>query len=253
MTDEDRYFFDVRGYVVVKNALTPDTIAAMNAYMDTRSDLDPTGRGTIRGFDLLTWDALFRDAIDNPNVLPYLTAMLGDSLRLDHDYAIISEAGDAYLHLHGGNTPYDPAQYYHTQNGRLYCGLTVASYALVDIPAGEGGFVCVPGSHKANFPLPSDLREYQKESPLLCQVPMEAGDCILFTEALTHGTLPWRGKHHRRSLFYKYSPKHLSWAGRYYAPGAGRASFAEVESLLTERQRILLDPPSVHDHRRITL
>jgi ectoine hydroxylase-related dioxygenase (phytanoyl-CoA dioxygenase family) len=243
MNDEERYFFDVYGYLVVKNALTPETVAAMNAYIDTRADLDPTGRGTIRGHDLLMWSQEFRDATDNPRVLPCLTEVLGPTLRLDHDYAIISEAGDAYLHLHGGGTPYDPAQYYQSYHGRIYCGLTVASYALVDIP----------GSHKANFPLPDDLRHYRTESPLLQQVSMNAGDCIIFTEALTHGTLPWRSSHHRRSLFYKYSPKHLSWSRRYYAPGEGRAYIAELEPLLTERQRILLDPPSVHEHRRVSL
>jgi ectoine hydroxylase-related dioxygenase (phytanoyl-CoA dioxygenase family) len=253
MTDEERYFFDVCGYIVIPNALTPETVAAMNAYLDTRADLDPTGRGTIHGGNLLTWSPEFREVIDNPRVLPYLVEVLGDTLRLDHDYAIISEASDTNLQLHGGGTPYDPAQYYHTYHGRIYCGLTVASYALADIPQGEGGFVCIPGSHKANFPLSDDLRFYRKESPLLRQVPMNAGDCVIFTEALTHGTLPWRAKHHRRSLFYKYSPKHMTWARRYYVPAEGRPTVAEIEPLLTERQRILLDPPSVDKHRRVSL
>eukprot|EP01047_Picozoa_sp_COSAG01_P033582 COSAG01_NODE_2477_length_7615_cov_7.259609_8_plen_52_part_00 len=34
-------------------------------------------------------------------------------------------------------------------------------------------------------------------------VPAKAGDCIIFTEALTHGTMPWRAHTDRRTLFYK--------------------------------------------------
>jgi hypothetical protein len=35
---------------------------------------------------------------------------------------------------------------------------------------------------------------------------------VIFTEALTHGTLPWRGKHQRRTLFYKYHQPMMAWA-----------------------------------------
>ena len=34
----------------------------------------------------------------------------------------------------------------------------------------------------------------------------KAGDCVIFTETCSHGTLPWRGKHQRRALLYKFSP-----------------------------------------------
>lgn len=74
---------------------------------------------------------------------------------------------------------------------------------------------------------------------------------MLFTEALTHGTFPWTASHQRRSLFLKYSPKHLSWANHYYFPGEGNPAVTALEAELTETQRILLDPPSIHQHRRI--
>lgn len=252
MTEEERYFFDVNGYLVVENALDTDTLAAMNAYLDTQPDKDPTGKGKITAGSLLTWGQSFRDLVDNPRVLPYLKELLGDTLRLDHDYAIFAEKGGSSLVLHGGGTPYDPAQYYHCRNGQIFCGLTVASYALTPIGPGEGGFACIPGSHKASFPCPTELKNLDNaSSSLVKQVPMKAGDCVLFTEALTHGTLPWTADHLRRSLFLKYSPKHMTWASTYYYAPETKSYLAELEGKLTDAQRILLDPPSVFQHRQV--
>ena len=39
------------------------------------------------------------------------------------------------------------------RNGCISAGLTV-SFAVTDASAEDGGFACVPGSHKANFPSP---------------------------------------------------------------------------------------------------
>ena len=58
---------------------------------------------------------------------------------------------------------------------------------------------------------------------------------FVFTEALTHGTLPWLGTE-RRTLFYKYSPCTLSWARDYYD--------ASRYSGLTERQQAILEAPN---------
>ncbi|MBM3280271.1 MAG: hypothetical protein FJY95_19660 [Candidatus Handelsmanbacteria bacterium] len=52
------------------------------------------------------------------------------------------------------------------------------------------------------------------------QIPCKAGSAIIFTEALRHGTLAWTAPTQRRSLFYKYSPRHASWWGTNYDPEA---------------------------------
>ena len=43
----------------------------------------------------------------------------------------------------------------------------------------------------------------------------KAGSAVIFTEALTHGTLPWTADHERRALFYRYTPGHMAFVGRY--------------------------------------
>ena len=74
----------------------------------------------------------------------------------------------------------------------------------------------MPGSHKQHFALPEAMRRVADMRDLdgaewLQRVPAKAGDCILFTEALMHTTVPWRSTDSkRRTLFYKFSP--AGWA-----------------------------------------
>ena len=61
--------------------------------------------------------------------------------------------------------------------------------------------------------------DYERAAPYLTQPEVEAGDALIFTEALIHGTLAWTADHERKALLYKYSPGHSSWAKEYYESG----------------------------------
>ena len=81
-------------------------------------------------------------------------------------------------------------------NGKFYNGLIAVAYELNAVQPGDGGFACVPGSHKANFELPPDWKNSatQDEIPEVVDcVAVGAGDAIIFTEALAHGTVPLEG------------------------------------------------------------
>ncbi len=185
-------------------------------------------------------------------MLPILQELVGDKLRLDHDYAIFLEPGHTGLKLHGPNeTPFDPCHYYHCANGKIHCGLTVATYALTDVPPGAGGLAVIPGSHKSNFECPVDIRLHQRSSPIVQQVPCRAGDCILFTEALVHGTFPWKGPGVRRTLFFKYAPSNIAWDRRAYFAQEPIPEIDAVKDRLTPSQRRLLDPPSAIDFHQV--
>lgn len=232
MNAKERYLFDIQGYLVIKDALKPAQIGALNAAIDRRQ---AAGERIWSGF--LEWEEPdFRNLILDPVVAPYLTAILGTHYRLDHEYAIIHRQGARQLDLHGGATPYDPGQYYHVRNDIIYSGLVVVSYALTDIGPHDGGFCCIPGSHKANFPVPEEFETYKEMGPVV-HVPQEAGDVLIFTEALTHGTLPWQGEHERRSLLYKYSPTAISW--REYERSASL-----LNRVTPEQQKVLATPRS---------
>ena len=239
MNEHERFLFDLQGFLVVPDALSPALVARLNELMDEHiaQETGPDMR-THRFGRLLRWGKAYRDLIDNQRMVPYVEDLVGPQFRLDHDYVDVIRTGKGPIGtvLHGGSTPYDPSQYYHFKDGRMFNGLIVVAYNLKDVHPGDGGFGCVPGSHKSNYAFPREWQELDEPHPCVARVIGPAGTAIVFTEALTHGTLPWRGAGERRTLFFKYSPHCLSWSARYYD--------AEDYPDLSDRQRAILEPPN---------
>lgn len=256
MTEEELYLFDLQGYLHLENVIEPEILERMNAYIDARTAEDPatwdaqTGNAHVE-FPIC-WHPDFLQLLDHPRTLPILKAILGEHMRLDHDYGIFLRPGHGGLALHGPKRrePYDPLHFYQYVDGRIYCGLTVATFALSDVPAGAGGLALIPGSHKSNFKVPEDIRTFERKSPIVKQVPTRAGDCVIFTERLIHGTLPWQGPGIRRTLFYKYAPGALVWDTRSYNPLPHMEGWETREEDLSPIHRKLLMPPSSDDLRK---
>ena len=264
MNEQEKYLFDLRGYLVVKNALTAEQVADLSDRLEqARSQQERPHYGSDRtrfrqdddpawsASSLLEWGGTYIDLIDLPAIEPYLTALLGMNYRLDHDYSNINNAKNSgKLFLHGGGQgaggpsdlvgPTDGGQcYYRYNNGKFYNGLVSVAFELDTVAPGDGGFACVAGSHKVNFELPSDWKvsASQEEIPdCVDRVAADSGDAIIFTEACAHGTVPWQGTGERRTIFYKYCPHAVAWSPCYYN--------ADNYGQLTDKQHALLTPPS---------
>ena len=240
MTEQETYLFDLQGFLVVENALTTSEIATLDAIADRHvAECGGANEPTYRLGSVLQWGEPYLDLIDHPEILPRLDALMGPDLRLDHVNLDIIRYGLSPIGstLHGGSTPFDPTQYYHVQDGRMHSGLTTVAFNLRDVGPDDGGFACVPASHKSNFPLPPGCVDLSGElAPFVSRVTGPAGTAIIFTEALTHGPLPWSGSGERRTIFYKYSPHPIAWAAGYPE--------AEQFSGLTERQKKILEAPN---------
>ena len=85
-------------------------------------------------------------------------------------------------------------------------------------------------------------RQLENCHPIITHVVGPAGTAVIFTEALTHGTLPWTGSNERRTLFYKYSPHPVSWAASYY----DETLFND----LSNKQKDILEPPNARYSNR---
>ena len=140
--------------------------------------------------------------------------------------------------LHGGGTLVHKHTYRYV-NGRMWNNLIGVCYQLADVNPGDGGFVCIPGSHKANFDTPADVLTMEYDFGCYHHVAMKAGDTLIFTEGLTHGTLPWKGKHERRTLLYRYA------AGSFVnAKGMNRLEeYCPFYDELTPLQQAIMEPP----------
>jgi hypothetical protein len=240
MDERERYLFDLNGYLALPGVLSVATLARLNALMDERIARDVARDATTHRFgDVLDWGPEVRALIDHEPILPYLDVILGTGFRLDHDYADLIRSGKGPIgtRLHGGAVPFDPGQSYTFVEGRPRSGLLVVAYNLRDVNPGDGGFGCVPGSHKANLPFPEVWRELERDlDGLVRPVTGPAGTAVIFTEAMTHGTLPWRGAGERRTLFFKYDPGPYAFGAAYY----DRDRWPD----LTQRQRAILESPN---------
>ncbi|HEY7070956.1 MAG TPA: phytanoyl-CoA dioxygenase family protein [Acidimicrobiales bacterium] len=238
MDERERYLFDLRGYLVVPGVLDPEEVTAVNDAVDARGipelleetpyihsgfpltepermNTDPA-RGPVDTYlgALMDWGQPLRDLALHPRLVPYLEAIFGPHYRLDHSYGIFMRKGAGARgphHLHNGGTPHDPSQYYLVRDGRIFTGLVVVSLALSDCGPGDGGFCCIPGSHTSAFPLPDEVAAIVDDTDPVVQVPVQAGDAVIFTEATTHGCIPWTAPHDRRAILLKYCPAFMQW------------------------------------------
>ena len=264
MTEEEKYFFDLRGYLVVRDALSQELVDTCNASIDHFYDRlvfnekgsrtgqssalsAEEGRGEIWG--LLGWPAPYRDPfrqlLVHGVVVSRLNALCGKRFRLDHGpWLITGRRGSDGHRLHGGGEPFSPANWYHQQNQEIHCRAVTVSWQLADVPAGAGGFCCIPGSHKSSVPAPKEVVSVEDDMGLVVQPEMKAGDVILFAEATTHGTLPWKADHERRSVLYKYTERaNARDVGPHFTP---RQRHGEWTDELTPEQRALLYGPGLH-------
>jgi len=228
-----RYELDTRGVLVVPGVLKAGEVdrlrAAVSALARPPAVADLTSQ---RINDLLLQGQPFVDLLDHPLALAVLDEVHGAATRLDHAYAIRMAPATSGLGLHGGAVPWDPAQFFVHDQARARLGLVTLSWALVDHPPGHGGFGCIPGSHRAGMPVPAGAES------LVIEVPVRAGDLIVFSEALAHCTIAWRGPGERLAVLYKYSPGSSAWSDWEHLRPA-------LTLPLTDRQRRLLQPPSV--------
>jgi hypothetical protein len=247
LTPQESYLFDTLGFLVLKEVLSQDEVQELHGFLDDYDLFGRLDRGEhveglwsngpnfISGGKPHMWDEPFQRLIVHPRIVPYLLELVGPKFRYDHGHAILMRENSKSLGLHGGGAPFDPGQYYMWKDNRPHNGLVAVAFSLVDAPVESGGFVAIPGSHKANVSCPDEFLNFDVTGNWLARVPVEAGDVVIFTEALTHGTWPWTADYERRAIFLKYSPGQLAYATPY--PSVDDSSVAPPEL-----ERVLVPP-----------
>jgi hypothetical protein len=261
MTARELYRFDVQGFLVVREALTQSEVAALNEAIDANRDrladftFTDEYTGALAGAPqrIATgqlewpkpWCDPFRALIAHPRIIGYLNALLGRGWHLDHqsEYREASK-GAAGLQFHLGDYYSVDGAFYHYKAGQIRSGLTVLQWILADQGGELGGFACIPGSHKANFPRPTEITHWEQDQDMFVCPEVKAGDLIIFTEACTHGALPWTGEHDRGAILMRYAPRYVQFAAGYHT--------YELPAWVTELDaaaRSVLEPAYIHSNR----
>jgi len=140
----------------------------------------------------------FRQMIAHPAVVQRLNWMLGYGFREGGEpMCCVYPKGTTGGSLHGQN----PGGY-SLVNGRQHCEQVNVAWALHDEEEGfgenSGGFLCVPGSHKAMYKIPR-LLHTSIDLPQVYKPGLEAGG-VLFFGAVAHGTTAWQADWDRHTV-----------------------------------------------------
>ena len=261
--DMEIYRFDLRGYLLLEQALTPDEVTACNDRLDELlpMDLDEWygylhARPIYQGADTFQLQQIyeagepFERLIDHPSWIDKLKLFVGGEgtfdwlhgpLFIDENFAWVRGPGKATFMHSGGHENVKRTQF-QCLNGRFQCGQVNILIALTDIGPGDGATMIIPGSHKSNFPHPqAENRPDGKRPPGLdsieeaIEVHMQAGDALLFADALCHGSATRTNPGERRIVVYRYGP---SWGNFRY----GYQPSPELLERLTPERRQIAQP-----------
>mmetsp|Transcript_14703 Transcript_14703/g.36993 ORF Transcript_14703/g.36993 Transcript_14703/m.36993 type:complete len:408 (+) Transcript_14703:159-1382(+) len=270
MTEDERYLFDLNGYLIIRGVLTPEEVEEANAAIDNhahemveRSDSSLRnakegtrffGQGPGR-MDLgrcLEWgekdSRVFKSILAHPRLVPVFHGILGKGYRMDHLPMILAQnAGSEGFQLHGGTVDctsgeYNPHLAYHCHHGTIRSALLGCNVILRDHNPGDGGFCIVPGSHKSNFKMPKGMVDGEKYEEFVVQPASKAGDVILFSEGTVHGAKEWTSSVQRRTALFRFAPATHVYGRSYFGHEGGGWPTAMYDDL-TPAQRAVLEPP----------
>ncbi len=236
LTELDAYLFDLRGYLVLKNAIAPDHIRDLNTILD---NLPAAEQGQWHGWvhthsfggkDGINFQQIyeagepFERLIDHPSWIDKVAAFVGGegtfdhthgALFIDENFANLRGPGEA-IGMHSGGHSGTKRTQFRFRHGKFHCGQVNILMALSHIGPGDGATMVVPGSHKANLIHPqfeAQKMKLGKVSSLdgvegAIEVHLEAGDALLFVDAISHGSARRVNPGQRRIVVYRYGP---SW------------------------------------------
>ena len=266
-TAREEYFFDLNGFLVLRNVLTRAHVGELNAILDGLKSLDPPlatgewyggvhahGYGGAEGINLQQiYEAgePFERLIDHPGWFAKVKRFVGGEgtfdwhhgpLFLDETFANLRGPGEA-IGIHSGGADGVTRCQFRYKNGRFHCGQINILMALADIGPGDGATMVIPASHKSNFTHPEFGAHTMKAGEArsadglegAIEVHLKAGDALLFVDAIAHGSARRVNPGERRIAVYRYGP---SW-GNFRHP---YQPTPELLQRLTPRQRKVVCP-----------
>ena len=180
LTDLDIYLFDLRGYLLLRDALSAAAVEELNNCLEEIPSLShgewwghvhAHQYGETEGLNLQQiYEAgdPFERLIDHPSWFERVKHFVGGEgtfdynhgpLFIDENFANFRGPGEA-IGLHSGGHTGTKRTQFRYYNGYFQCGQINILLALTDIGPGDGGTMVIPGSHKAHFSHPQ-IEEYR--------------------------------------------------------------------------------------------
>ena len=236
---DQRFEFDVRGYLRLRAALAADEIDRYRQWMANAetADVKALNEGDAEALKqqlnrpvsrVVDADPRFCHFLDHPVTQPLLAELLGEDYRhIDNDlyYTYPGYAGGGW---HRGVRAHPTG---HVVDGRFVCPMVKVFFCMTDVGPGEGEFVVIPGSHRAAFEI--DLKDRIDLPGQHIFDDVKTGDVIVFNEGLLHNGRPNRSQRTRKTIIMNFGRRSAGvWPG--YAP------LPRTLEAATPRQRVIL-------------
>ena len=201
LNDFEKWYFDLKGYFVIKNAVSKNEINKMKKlakdWFDSSNDLpvpiisnfDAPDAKYLYNFHYV--EKVFENLVLNKKIIRFINGIQRENTRVYDVVLAKSTKNNSETFLKGGFEGgfQDPNQQFVVANNDLFASFVNVCVSLVDVPDNLG-FTCFPGSHKGNFKFPSNITLYD-DPPSVVNIPIKSGDAIIFTPLLRHGNRKW--------------------------------------------------------------
>ncbi len=250
MTEEQRYLFDLTGYLHLEGAIGEEelagALAAAERYIQTPTEDLPSDFGSRDGrmYDNgFAFDKSLERLVFQPSYWPIVKEFTTGKPRFVRGSMLVNQAGGVVdagsLHCAREDFGWQSTRY-ECRDGRIYCDDFVVFTYLTDVYPGDGGLVVIPGSHKCNFNRPGSLFDGgdlgDEAPPGALNITPRAGDAVIISELLTHGTLRWKPIDRKRIvLVLRYAPQYT---------GGGPWRTESLKALLSPETNELMDSAS---------
>ena len=157
MTPEQRYLFDIQGFLHLEKALPGSELEAAQEALERlqRTPAESLPPGVVRnkggysnGF---SFDPAFERLALHRSIWPLVVELTAGKPRLaSGTLRVNTHEDDRFGPLHSARESWGDVETprYFTRDGRIYCDFTVAFFYLSDVHPGDGGLVLIPGSQR---------------------------------------------------------------------------------------------------------
>ena len=258
------YLFDLNGYIVIKGGIARGDLDEMNQWVDDhwgyvegrRRQGDAAGEwiGHVETHtysdadgcnfqNIVEGGAVFRRLIDYPAWIGHCRRWINPVNGISiHENLLNVRGPGGYIGIHcGGALPICYLTFRQENTGEWMVGQINVIGALQEIGPGDGATTLIPGSHKSAMRHPKLLEQtYRSDDAAgnqfgMKELYLEAGDVLMLTDAITHGSAARTNDGCRRIALYRYSPRFLR-SRFHYVPSP------ELLDSLSDEQRAIIQP-----------
>jgi ectoine hydroxylase-related dioxygenase (phytanoyl-CoA dioxygenase family) len=220
MTEPRAFLFDLQGYLLIEDALSPSEVAALKETiyrLAHEKAPDPKAwdaRGEPREFLTvhrpIEKDPIFLQMVDHPAVLPILQQLVGEAPILIDNDAELTPHHNTPKQWHRGVGVHG----YWYENGRFACTMVKCIWYLSDLKKGENCTRIVPGSHKSRVAEPYPNGDRAADLPGQVELEVRAGTVLIFSEACLHAGNVNPSDKTRVNMYFNYGPSWVQpWEG----------------------------------------